>query len=229
MQRMPKHFLRRIAICGKKDYNIDGMRQAAAERRQTTDEKQKMQMLLGHCNCRAGGPAAHGKRGRFNETFIICPHFVFKSVIGRSKPGGILKSRKAAEAVSRSLSVRRPLFSTSLLSNPFCKKSPLHTAAGISSFQVSLFPGPVEWNTPPASRRGRGAEETLQGKSVFMICFQFCDASFKSTGYSIIRKVAEAVSRTFRSADPSFLPLFFLTPFAPSAPLIFSGALNFFA
>lgn len=64
-------------------------------------------------------------------------------------------------------------------------------------------------------------------KSVFMICFQFCDASFKSTGYSIIRKVAEAVSRTFRSADPSFLPLFFLTPFAPSAPLIFSGALNF--
>ena len=30
MQRMPKHFLRRIAICGKKDYNIDGMRQAAA-------------------------------------------------------------------------------------------------------------------------------------------------------------------------------------------------------
>ena len=129
--------------------------------------------------------------------------------------------------MSRSLSVRRPLFSTSLLSNPFCKKSPLHTAAGISLFQVSLFPGPVEWNTPPASRRGRGAEETLQGKSVFMICFQFCDASFKSTGYSITRKVAEAVSRTFRSADPSFLPLFFLTPFAPSAPLIFSGALNF--
>lgn len=62
MQRMPKHFLRRIAICGKKDYNIDGMRQAAAERRQTTDEKQKMQMLLGHCNCRAGGPAGSGCR-----------------------------------------------------------------------------------------------------------------------------------------------------------------------
>ena len=67
----------------------------------------------------------------------------------------------------------------------------------------------------------------MQGKSVFMICFQFCDASFKSTGYSITRKVAEAVSRTFRSADPSFLPLFFLTPFAPSAPLKISGALNF--
>lgn len=48
MQRMPKHFLRRIAICGKKDYNIDGMRQAAAERRQTTDEKQKMQMQFAH-------------------------------------------------------------------------------------------------------------------------------------------------------------------------------------
>ena len=60
-----------------------------------------------------------------------------------------------------------------------------------------------------------------------MICFQFCDASFKSLGYLIIRKVAEAVSRSFLAADPSFLPLFFLTPFAPSAPLIFSGALNF--
>ena len=60
-----------------------------------------------------------------------------------------------------------------------------------------------------------------------MICFQFCDASFKSLGYFIIRKVAEAVSRSFLAADPSFLPLFFLTPFAPSVPLIFSGALNF--
>ena len=44
MQRMPKHFLRRIAICGKKDYNIDGMRQAAAER-----DKQRMKNKK--CKC----------------------------------------------------------------------------------------------------------------------------------------------------------------------------------
>jgi len=64
------------------------------------------------------------------KLFTVSFNFVYKSFIGCSKANIMIKTRKAAEAVSRFLSLTKILFSTSLLSKYPFAKNPLPKAAG---------------------------------------------------------------------------------------------------